>query len=408
VPEVTARPASWDSYNRGLRALRAQAGQVQGAAAGPPFTPLADPPPAHILAAAAELGSTPAILWDIAGLRRRAGTLSRLAGSHGLGLNVAVKACRTIGVLTLLAGLDLGADVASTAEWAVARTAGFRRISATGPGFGRADIGRLLTAGVAFDAQSPTQLAHVLDRGAAEAGLRLRVPLPDGLRSSTSRGGDSRFGITVGPELLDAVARTRVTRLRVHTGEATAQTLEFRARYALLAASLLDGVRDVNLGGGLLRLSRQPAALNQALAAARAAAADLNCWVEPGAALLLDSGYLVAEVLDVHGDDDQHGITVDASAWNVAPWTYPSFYLGIEAPRRYGGTVFGPTLYEKDRFHPDLAAQASQPGPPPAVGDRVVGTSFGAYTISNGRCFAGLPLPAQYAVTTAGLEVIDG
>jgi diaminopimelate decarboxylase len=403
-----ARPTGWDSYCRGVRALQAQLGQVQRAAGGSPFAPLAEPPPRHILAAAAELGATPAILWDIAGLRDRVSSLGRLTAEYGLGLNAAIKACRTIGVLAILAESGLGADVASPAEWAVARQAGFRRISATGPGFGKGDITRLLAAGVLFDAQSLTQLAQVLDCGAGAVGLRLRVPLPDALRSSTSRGGDSRFGIPVEHRLIAVAASARVTRLRVHTGEATARILEFRTRYALLAAGLLGDVTEFNLGGGLLRLSRDHAALNEAFATARAAAGDKHCWVEPGAALLLDSGYLVTEVLDVHHDEHRPAIVVDASAWNVAPWAYPSFYLARGEPHRYGGTVFGPTLYEKDRFHPDLAARDGQQGPGPAIGDRLIGTSFGAYTISNGRCFAGLALPAQYAVTADELEVIDG
>jgi diaminopimelate decarboxylase len=406
---------AWAGYADELASLRAtlaveDARVTEGSR---PFQPLSRPPAPHVLAAAREIDRTPAILWDLPGLHEQVNRLRRLVAAHGLGLNAAIKACRTPAVLALLAEAGLGADVASMDELGIARRAGFRRLSATGPGFRAADISALLDSGVLFDAQSATQLDQVLRRGYhSGVGLRLRVPLPDGLRSSTSRGSESRFGVMLTTHLVERLrtAGGRVTRLRVHSGEATARTLEFRTRYALLAAGLLGGVEQLNLGGGLLRLCREPGALDQAVALAaatvRAAGAPgTRCWVEPGAALVVDSAYLVTGVLDIDRDGPRPAVTVDASAWNIAPWTYPSFYPATGAPWRFGGTVFGPTLYEKDAFRRDPTTPAS--GPCPAVGDRLVGTSFGAYTLSNARSFAGLAPPRQYAVTSDTLEVID-
>ncbi len=398
------------TYAGALDALRAQLcieDESARSADGMPFQSLAEPPRARILDAAGRVPRTPAILWDLDALDQRVEEFGRLVGEHDLALSVAVKACRTVAILARLAGAGLGADVASPAELQVARRAGFRRISATGPGFREEHAVGLSKEGVLFDAQSLTQLGHLLRNDLLDAvGLRLRVPLPDTLRSATSRGGDSRFGVVVDHNLLEtlAAAPATVTRIRVHTGESTARTLEFRARFALLAADLFGSVEEVNLGGGFLRLSRDPSGLRSALGTLRTVVRerrDLRWWIEPGAALLLDSAYLVTEVLDVHPD----AVTVDASAWNIAPWTFPSFYTARGGSRRYAGTVYGPTLYEKDRFRQDTGAVAGEPRP--AIGDRLVGTSFGAYTVANGRCFAGLALPVQYGVTARELEVID-
>jgi len=407
--------AAWAGFTEELATLSTALGveDFRNTGDGRPFDALGQPPAPHVLAAARAVDRTPAILWDLAGLRGRVDRLGRLVGAYGLELNAAVKACRTPAVLVLLAGAGLGADVASMAELGCAQRAGFGRISATGPGFRDVDIAGLSGTGVLFDAQSVTQLDQMLRHGGTDRiGLRLRVPLPEGLRSSTSRGAESRFGLVLSPELLDrlATAGARVTRLRVHSGEATARTLEFRTRYAVLAAGLLGTVEELNLGGGLLRLSREPGALEGALesvAAALKAAPEpgFRSWVEPGAALVLDSAYLVTEVLDVYRNAGGPALTVDASAWNIAPWTYPSFYPVAGEPRRFGGTVFGPTLYEKDAFHRD--ATTPDGGPCPAVGDRLVGTSFGAYTLSNVRRFAGLAPPRQYVVIRNTLEVID-
>jgi diaminopimelate decarboxylase len=412
---VAALTAGWAGYASGLAELRAAlCVEDSWDSAGDAFQSSSEPPGPHILAAARELRDTPAILWDLPRLRAQVDRVRRLVGEYGLGLSAAVKACRTVAILRVLAGAGLSADVASPGELRAAQRAGFRQISATGPGFRAGDTARLAEAGVLFDAQSPTQLDQVLRPGTADRiGVRLRVPMPDALRSTTSRGANSRFGIVLDPALVDRLRRgpARLSRLRVHTGESTARTLEFRTRYALLAAELFGTVDEINLGGGFLRLSRDPAALGKALATV-AGAIELatgprpRCWFEPGAALVLDSAFLVTEVLDVHADNHTPAVTVDASAWNIAPWAYPSFYPASGEGDRYAGAVFGPTLYEKDRFHPDASAHGAA-GVRPAAGDRLVGTSFGAYTVANGRCFAGLELPRQYAVTHHELEVID-
>jgi len=407
---VTAASTTWVTYVDELEGLRATVcvEDSWNANGDNAFHPVTAPPPRPVLDAARRLPRTPAILWDLDSLRERVNGLRGIVREHGLGLSAAVKACRNHRVLSLLAKEGLTADVASLAEWDAARRAGFDTISATGPGFRPQEAARLLHEGVLFDAQSLTQLDQLLALGVRDGfGLRLRVPLPDALRSTTSRGGNSRFGVEVDSGLLERLeaARVRVGRLRVHTGESTARTLEFRARYAFVVAALLGTVTEVNLGGGFLRLARDPAALRKALGAVTGG--PDRCWIEPGAALVADSAYLVMEVLDEHPGGEHAGVTVDASAWNIAPWTYPSFYRVGGEPTRYQGNVYGPTLYEKDRFRNESTVDTGGGETRVRVGDRLVGTSFGAYTIVNGRRFAGLALPAQFAIARDELECID-
>ncbi|MBQ1026079.1 hypothetical protein [Micromonospora sp. C95] len=338
---------------------------------------------------------------------------------HNLGLHVALKACASAPIVTLLRETARAADVATIEEYRLARTLGFDRISATGPAFGPVHIRELLADGVLFDAQSPVQLTQLLNQqahagagGAAGWGLRVRVPLPDSLRSSTSRGQESRFGLVLNEELTGRIrsAPQSVQRIRVHTGEVTPDLLAFRARYALLVARLLGTVTQINLGGGLLRLSRRPDVLEAVLQTVAAElraheGPELNVWMEPGAALTLDHAYLVTEVLDadcasVHGQ----GVVVDASAWNLAPWAYPSFHPVDDPSQVFTGDVFGPSLYEKDHFRRTARTPSATRL---AAGDRLLATSFGAYTLVHARHFGQLPAPDQYLVDDQGMERVD-
>jgi diaminopimelate decarboxylase len=362
------------------------------------------PPPPHILAAAAEVSATPTVLWDVPGLDNHVSRMRTLLSAHGVGLSVALKACNTTTVLARLAGQGITADAATIGEWRLSRAAGFNKVTVCGPLFRDAELQEILRGGALFDAQSPGQIEQLIAVGAGEpAGLRLRVPLPSPLRSSTSRGANSRFGVPITPELLGVLdsARQPIRRVRTHTGEATPATLRFRLRYAMLVAELLGTVDQVNLGGGLLEFSRNTDQLGRVLESfepllAPAVAAGTRFWVEPGAGLLLDHAYLITEVVDV-----DPVTVVDASPWNLAPWAYPSYWAVSPRPDPLIGPFYGPTFYEKDRFRPDGDTAG---GRSPKRGERVVVTSFGAYTLVHGRRFGEIPLPSQHLVTMEGLR----
>jgi diaminopimelate decarboxylase len=384
-----------------------------------PFDPPENAVPARIVRAAAQVKSTPGILWDVPGLTAHIGFLGRLLARHGLSMHCALKACASAPIVRLLRETVRAADVATAEELRLARSLGFSRISATGPAFAREQIPDLLAGGVLFDAQSPVQLDQLLEQpfpaaagGAVDWGVRVRVPLPDVLRSSTSRGQESRFGLVLDERLADRLrsAPQPVRRVRVHTGEVTPDLLAFRARYAVLVARLLGTVDQINLGGGLLRLSRRPDLLDATLRTIGAElraydGPELSVWMEPGAALTLDHAYLVTQVLDAdcaspHGQ----GVVVDASAWNLAPWAYPSFHPVADASQVFTGDVFGPSLYEKDRFRRTARTPSATRL---AVGDRLLATSFGAYTLVHARQFGQLPVPDQYLVDDHGMERVD-
>ncbi|GAA3018359.1 diaminopimelate decarboxylase [Kitasatospora albolonga] len=386
--------------------------------------PLIGAPGEGLLARLAGLPS-PALLYDLDNLRRSVELLR--ADVEGVGpaeLNLALKACHTPRVLTFLASLGLGADVASVGELTLAVLAGFRRITATGPSFRADDLPLLAEHGVVPDASSVEQLDEFCTaRPGGPVGLRLRVPLPEAIEDgSTTFGAGSRFGVyATDPRIGAVLERTgcRLTRLHTHTGQMTPRHLRYKLRYLLAVAASYPDVEEIDLGGGFfslytdrLRTLRTWQQVAEDLADfTRRTGRTVRLQFEPGGAVLAPHGYLVTTVRSAERDHPHFKadvLTVDCSAWNFAPWHRPQL-IPLTGPREdeelRPTLLAGDTLYENDFFGTDVLGRRS-PAPLPALraGDRVVLTASGAYTRTNSRRFNLLPLPAEYALADGKVE----
>ncbi|MBE7385609.1 MAG: hypothetical protein F6J95_029950 [Leptolyngbya sp. SIO1E4] len=103
--------------------------------------------PSPILDRVSEITS-PAIIYDLAAVTQ---TIQQLRQDLQMVANTAlyfsVKANRNPQVLSFLADLGLGADVASMVELEAATTAGFKAICATSPGFSASEVQQFTGAG---------------------------------------------------------------------------------------------------------------------------------------------------------------------------------------------------------------------------------------------------------------------
>ncbi|MFI7632993.1 hypothetical protein [Nonomuraea sp. NPDC049400] len=388
------------------------AGEVDGWSIAQPapggFRSPVERPSPDFVAAAGSIPDTSFVLWDGARLEAHVRQLQQILVDSGIALSVGLKACANVDVLRLLARCGIYADAQSMGECDLAEAAGFGVLTATGPAFRPADVRELLSRNVLFDAQSVTQIDQLRALNVrSPVGLRIRVRLPDPLRHPDMRHSVSRFGIELSEDSIAQVGASGldIGRLRVHTGEAlsadVARTLEYRALLGVALAGLFGSVNEINLGGGFLALSRDLPALRKAMERVGAVFEDaercldrpLHRWVEPGSALLLDSAYLISEVLDV--DRANHAVTIAASPWNLAPWAFSTvFVLSGTEHWEFRGDVYGPALYENDRLR--RTERYRQRGRLPNVGDRIAISSFGAYTLVHGRTFGQIPLPPQY------------
>ena len=306
-----------------------------------------------------------------------------------------VKANPNPALLAWLAEQGVGAEVSSMPEFEFAQRAGFRVISATSPGLSTADISTLCARGARVNIDNPEQLAGVPD--GAEIGLRLSLPLD--LTSHES--GYSRFGMMLDdPALHDALRshNCKITRLHGHFRDiANVAQLSALATRLVTATRNFPDVVEINLGGGMTRLYKDPQAAGEAWDQCAPIFADLNpdttLFVEPGAQILTRHGYLGTRVVSVNERaDGRRLIVVDTSKWNLVCWS--EYQLISPAPQDEGAVadVVGPTCYEKDVWLSGVRLPAVR------AGQQLVFRGLGSYVVSLARKMHGLPLPHEIMI----------
>lgn len=388
----------------------------------PVHSTIGQPPAQELVLQAAQL-PTPSLVYDLDGLRSTVAIIREdLSNLPGAQLNLALKACHTPAVLHELNRQGLGADVASMAEFRLASEIGFAPITATGPSFTASDIAELDSASVILDVNSVEQLRDVGPHLAGGAvGLRVRVDLPQALRIGRATfGSNSRFGV----DPLDRALHTeierhslRVTRLHTHTGQMTPRHFLYKLTYLLKLSEFFSSVAEIDMGGGFFHLYASRDSARQALEEASrllSAHADrtgraLTLQFEPGGALLAPHGFLVATVTasEFHRGLDANLITLDASAWNFAPWHKPQLVpltaaRADEVPTKT--YVAGNTLYENDFFGVDTHGTIpAYQLPELEAREKVMLTASGAYTMTNSRRFHMLEPPAEYVYVDGSL-----
>jgi carboxynorspermidine decarboxylase len=167
---------------------------------------------------------------------------------------------------------------------------------------------------------------------------------------------------------------------------------------------LLRSVRWINLGGGYLL--NDPATFGPLYETIhflrhRYPAA---VFLEPGAALVREAGYLVGSVVDLIPSEAMTIAVLDTTV-NHAPEVY-EYQLQPEAeghhlshPHRY--LLAGASCLAGDLFGEYRSAR------PLRIGSRVVFSKMGAYTLVKAHMFNGINLPSLYTITIRG-ELLRG
>lgn len=376
----------------------------------------------HMLAVA-----TPALVYDVDNAMRSVGRMlddvSLVAGAR---LNVALKSCHTPAVLRHLADAGLGADCASVREVDLAVSVGFHEVSATGPSFSdEGALERLSELGTVLDATSIDQLEVIgAIQPGSDVGLRLRLTIPEALDTANSFGVNSRFGVVAtDPAVHEVLARHQlhVTRLHLHTGQMSPRLFLWELRYTLTVAESLSSVELIDFGGGFYDFYADRVVARRALQTAdellgqwrRRTGRPMAIRFEPGAAVLGPHGYLVTTVQSIepaHPAYDAEVVQIDTSAWNYAPWHLPVALPLNELDRqpRAPRLISGNTLYENDFF--GMTGRSTRPLIDMAavsVGERLVLTNAGAYTMTNRRDFNLLGNLREYLVVEDTLHPVD-
>ena len=351
---------------------------------------------------------TPSLVCHIDELRRTASRIRTASREAGCTLLYSVKANALPGVLTALAPFVDGCGVSSLSEARVARTA-------------LGDEGRLHLCAVSVPPRDADELADICDyvtfnsfsqlerwiplfAGRASIGLRVNpgYSFVDDLRYDPCRR-NSKLGVSL-DDLATAGDRIAplIDGLHTHSNCDSAdlgQLLETVHTIDSRIGSVLSQVKWVNLGGGyLFNEGMNVAPLVKAASLIRDRYGG-EVIIEPGAAFVRDSGYVVSSVLDLFDSDGKDVAVLDTTVNHmpeVFEYQYRPDVVGHSdaGPHEYvlagmsclAGDVFGEYRFDE----------------PLRVGSRLVFTDSGAYTIVKANTFNGIPLPTVYELRDDG------
>ena len=394
--------------------------------------------PARVLDEIAARFGTPCFAYDLDAVDRRVAELSAALGPR-FEIAYAVKANPSLAILSLLAGLGLGADVASRGELRAARRAGFpaRRLLATGPSKSDADLEALIGAGVGqIHAEGPEELER-MEALAVRFGKKVRV----GLRLNPEWGIEERRTIIGGPGAkkfgFDLPSARRALRERDRfphlsiggfqvfnaSNVLDAEALALNTRRVLdLAVSLGKAfdvpLRVVDFGGGLgvpyldgekdLDLKR----LSKGLAAIVAAAAkepllsEPRLVFEPGRFLVAEAGEYVVRVIGSKTSRGSLYLLVDGGVHHLARPALIGTPHRVRAVSPRSGrsrscVVAGPLCTSLDILHP--AAKLALP----ERGDLLSVENAGAYGFTESMpLFLSHEWPAEVGVRKGRIALL--
>ena len=249
-----------------------------------------------------------AYLYDTAALRARA-TSVRASLPPSASLLYAVKANGHPSVVSALASVCDGLEVASGGELSLALSAGARRIVFGGPGKTDDELRAALRSGALLNAESVHELHRIAFLSGAPADVCLRVNRPGGgLRGShTMTGTPTPFGIEES-RLAEAARVPGINVIGFHL-HAVSNNLDGAAHAAFVAdsldwsartaAALGFPLRVVNVGGGFGVDYLSGASIDLSPLRSVPVPPGVDLVFEPGRYLAADAGWYAASVLDL-------------------------------------------------------------------------------------------------------------
>lgn len=226
----------------------------------------------------------------------------------------------------------------------------------------------------------------------ARSGSKLGVPLNDLISLLSNGAQDTLAGIT-GIQFHNNADSTDFGQLL--------QTVEHLDLHFGDWLSTLDWI---NLGGGYLfpeDVNLQP--FYEAIDLLKSKH-GLKVFIEPGAALVRDAGFIISSVVDIFNSDGKQIAVLDTTVNHmpeVFEYQYEPDVLGHTADGKYSYILAGASCLAGDVFGEYAFDE------PLEVGSRVVFTGMGAYTLVKANMFNGINLPSIYSLREDGELVLE-
>jgi carboxynorspermidine decarboxylase len=342
---------------------------------------------------------TPAYVLDVAALERSMRIAARLKREAGCTLLLATKAWAMPDAFPPMRDVLDGTTASGEYEARLGRESFGKQVHVYAPAYGPGEVERLVQLADHVYFNSPGQIARHLAVVKA-ANLEVGIRVNPGYSNATLGGAlydpcapGSRFGTTRAE--LDQLPWGDIDILHAHAlcesmADGSVGLIDHVAR---TLRPYIDRVQAVNFGGGHF-INKKGYDLDKLIAAVAAFRRETGREVilEPGAGLIVDTGYLVASVLDIHWNETPIAI-LDTSASTQMPDVlevpYTPQIVGAGPPGEKAHTY---TLGGKTCMTGDVIGAYSFEEPL-AVGDRLVFTDMMQYSFVKNTTFNGTPLP---------------
>lgn len=343
--------------------------------------------------------ATPAYVLDVAALKRNLATAARIKKESGCKILLATKAWAMPAAFPLMRDTLDGTTASGEYEARMGREEFGKEVHVYAPAYGPGEVERLTKIADHIYFNSPEQIARYLPL-AKKAQRHVGMRINPGFSNATLGGAlydpcapCSRFGTTKAE--IDKLPWDDIDIFHVHAlceslHDGSVKLIEHIAREF---APYLRKVKAVNFGGGHF-INKPGYDVEKLIAAIKVFRAEfkIDVILEPGAGLVVDTGYLVSTVIGMHRNEKDIAI-LDASASThmpdvlEVPYTPP--VLGAGQPGEFAHTYI---LGGKTCMTGDIIGEFSFKTPL-KVGDRVVFGDMMQYSFVKNTTFNGTPLP---------------
>lgn len=343
---------------------------------------------------------TPAYVLDMARLKRNMATAARIRAEAGCRVLLATKAFALPAAFPFMRDYLDGTTASGEYEARLGRKDFGKEVHVYAPAYTEAEVRNLTSLADHIYFNSPEQISRFLPIVKSAPAVKVGIRINPGYSNATL-GGElydpcapfSRFGTTRSE--IDSIPWDAVDIFHVHAlceslHDGSVGLIEHVAREF---APYIRRVKAVNFGGGhfINKTGYDVDALIRALRAFRAEF-GVEAILEPGAALVVDAGYLVASVIGIHRNEKQIAI-LDASASchmpDVLEVPYKPPLIDAAEP---GVHPHNYILGGKTCMTGDIIGEYSFRDPL-AVGSRLVFGDMMQYSFVKNTTFNGTPLP---------------
>jgi carboxynorspermidine decarboxylase len=349
--------------------------------------------------------STPVYVLDEAALKRNLATAARIKKEAGCKILLATKAFALPAAFPLMRETLDGTTASGEYEARLGHEEFGKEVHVYSPAYFPGEIERLTKIAKHIYFNSPDQIHHYLPILKKAPGIKIGLRINPGYSQATLGGPlydpcapNSRFGAT--RDTLDAAPWDEIEIFHTHALCEAKHTgsVGLIEHVAKNFAPYLAKVKAVNFGGGhfINKPGYDVAALIKAIKAFRAEY-NVEVILEPGAGLVVDTGYLVSSVIGFHKNEKDIAI-LDASASTHMPDVLEIPYT----PSVIGARTIGADDSPNGKYDYILGGKTCMTGDIIGeyafnkvlkIGDHVIFTDMMQYSFVKNNTFNGVPLP---------------